>query len=58
MRKLTQSYRIEIQQITFYFANLLCENLCYLRAFDTTPSFYMDELVRLIFLSPVFIGIF
>jgi len=38
MRKLTQSYQIGIQQITFYFTNLICENLCclrYLRAFDT-----------------------
>jgi len=38
MRKLTQSYQIEIQTTTFYFTNLICENLCwlcYLRAFDT-----------------------
>jgi len=41
MRKLTQLYRIEIQQIIFYFTNLICENLCclcYLRAFDTTTG--------------------
>jgi hypothetical protein len=41
MRKSTQSYQIEIQQITFYFTNLICENLCclrYLRAFDTATS--------------------
>jgi len=43
MRKLTQSYEIEILQIIFYFTNLICENLCYLRylrAFDTT-TFHM-----------------
>ena len=38
-RKITQSYQIRIQGITFSFTNLICENLCrlrYLRAFDTT----------------------
>jgi len=38
MHKLTQSYQIGIQQITCWFTNLICENLCclrYLRAFDT-----------------------
>ena len=39
--KSTQSYQIGIQQITFYFTNLICENLCclrYLRAFETALS--------------------
>jgi len=39
--KSTQSYQIGIQQITFYFINLICENLCclrYLRAFETALS--------------------
>jgi hypothetical protein len=38
-RKITQSYQIRIQGVTFSFTNLICENLCclrYLRAFDTT----------------------
>ena len=37
--KSTQSYQIGIQQMTFYFTNLICENLCclrYLHAFETT----------------------
>jgi len=39
--KSTQSYQIGTPQITFYFTNLICENLCclrYLRAFETASS--------------------
>ena len=35
MRKLTQSYQLGILQIIFWFTNLICENLCCLRAFVT-----------------------
>jgi hypothetical protein len=51
MRKLTQSYQIGIQQITFCFTNLICENLwClrHLRAFDAatflvSPVYDLDR---------------
>ena len=39
IHKSTQSYQIGTPQITFYFTNLICENLCclrYLHAFETT----------------------
>ena len=55
MRKSTQSYQIGIQQITFWFTNLICENLCclrYLRAFDTAT--FIKRLDSKIHINKIF----
>jgi hypothetical protein len=49
MRKLMQSYQIEIQQTTFYFTNLICENLwClrHLRAYDTATFCGLQKTIQ------------